>query len=84
MKPSADMAPAYTTRRGWRIAMMAAMMNVSSPSSVTRICMHHARFMTYTAGELHSRRLKLHHTSSMGDSRSSSGPSALAGSLEAQ
>ena len=38
MKPSADMAPAYTTRRGWRIAMMAAMMNVSSPSSVTRIC----------------------------------------------
>ena len=47
MKPSADMAPAYTTRRGWRIAMMAAMMNVSSPSSVTRICAQHAPLLAF-------------------------------------
>ena len=33
----APMAPAKTMARGWRMAMMAAMMNVSSPSSETRI-----------------------------------------------
>ncbi len=36
--PSAVMAPANTVRRGCLMAMMAAIMNVSSPSSVTRIC----------------------------------------------
>lgn len=36
--PSADIAPANTVRRGCLMAMMAAIMNVSSPSSVTRIC----------------------------------------------
>mmetsp|Transcript_14849 Transcript_14849/g.35844 ORF Transcript_14849/g.35844 Transcript_14849/m.35844 type:complete len:329 (-) Transcript_14849:157-1143(-) len=34
---SALSAPARMMKRGWRIAMMAAMMNVSSPSSDTRI-----------------------------------------------
>jgi hypothetical protein len=34
---SAHIAPANTIARGCRIAMIAAMMNVSSPSSLTRI-----------------------------------------------
>ena len=34
---SAPMAPAKTMTRGCRMAMIAAMMNVSSPSSETRI-----------------------------------------------
>lgn len=38
METNALMAPMYTTSRGCRIAMIAAMMKVSSPSSVTRIC----------------------------------------------
>lgn len=38
MTPKADMAPAKTVRRGCLMAMIAAMINVSSPSSVTRIC----------------------------------------------
>lgn len=43
MDISALMAPMYTTSRGCRIAMIAAIMNVSSPSSVTRICIKAAR-----------------------------------------
>ena len=38
MKMSADMAPTKTTNRACLMAMMAAMMKVSSPTSVTRIC----------------------------------------------
>lgn len=34
---SADMAPAKTIKRGWRIAMMAAMKKVLSPNSVNNI-----------------------------------------------
>ena len=37
MTASAPMAPAKTIARGCRMAMIAAMMNVSSPSSDTRI-----------------------------------------------
>ena len=39
MVMSADIAPTNTTNRACLIAMMAAMMKVSSPTSVTRICM---------------------------------------------
>ena len=38
MVMSADMAPTNTTNRACLIAIMAAMMKVSSPTSVTRIC----------------------------------------------
>ena len=38
IETKALIAPTYTTKRGCLIAMIAAMMKVSSPSSVTRIC----------------------------------------------
>lgn len=38
IRMSALMAPLYTMTLGWRIAISAAMINVSSPSSVARIC----------------------------------------------
>lgn len=37
IKAKAVMAPVKTTKRGWRIAIMAAMKNVLSPNSVNKI-----------------------------------------------